>query len=101
MDTRRYLTFVWILLVVDWVLGACQAHGLIPLWTFLVVNFAFGGVYVWFESHWTGTQYAVGNQAISELWPLLTCFPIVFLQAWLYYLVYGQWHRRHANVSSA
>lgn len=97
---KRYLTIAAILLLIDWVLGAAQANGLVPPWTFLAVNFPFGASYVWFESHWMGTQYRIGDRAISELWPLLTFFPIVLAQAWLYYLLFGFWHNRHTNAKA-
>jgi hypothetical protein len=96
MTTKRYLKIAAILLLEDWALGAAQAGGLMPLWTFLAANFPFGAIYVWFESHWTGTQYRIGNQAVSELWPLLCFFPIVLAQAWLYCLLFGLWHTQEA-----
>ena len=97
---KLYLKIAAILLLIDWALGAAQANGIIPLWTFLAANFPFGAFYVWFESHWTGTQYRIGDHAVSELWSFVGFFLIVFAQAWLYYLLFDFWRskRTHANV---
>jgi hypothetical protein len=100
MKAKRYLKIAATLLVVDWFLGVAQASGMVPLWTFLAVNFPFGAIYVWFESHWTGTQYLVGGQPIPELWPFWCFFPIVLAQAWVYYLVFDLWQKKRAALSS-
>jgi hypothetical protein len=99
MNIKRYLTICGVLLIVDWALGAAQANHIVPLWTFLAANFPFGAIYVWFESHWTGTQYRIGDQVISELWPLVLFFPIVLAQAWVYYFLAGVWLRRRSNAA--
>ncbi len=98
MNIKGYLRICGVLLILDWALGAAQANHLVPLWTFLAANFPLGAIYVWFESHWTGTQYRIGDQAVSELWPLVLFFPIVMLQAWVYYLLLCFWLKRRAHA---
>ena len=100
MNIKRYLKICGALLIVDWALGAAQAAHVVPPWTFLAANFPFGGVYVWFESHWTGNQYRLGDQVLSEAWPLFLFFLIVLAQAWVYYLLFSLWLRRRAHTAS-
>lgn len=101
LTAKHYLKIFVVLLLLDWALGAAQASHLVPLWIFLAANFPFGAIYVWFELHWTGTQYLLGDQAVSESWPLLSFFPIVLVQAWLYYLLFGFWPKRCSARANA
>ena len=101
MKIRRYLIIFAILLVADYALAVLHTYRLVPLWTFLAANFPFGVIYVWFEAHWTGTQYRIGDKVISELWPFWTFFPIVFAQAWVYYLAVGLWFNKRSNAPDA
>ena len=89
MKLSGYFRIAGALLAVDWFMGAAQAAGIIPLWSFLAVNFPFGMIYVWYESHWSGSQYLLSNHVISDFWPLLFFFIVVFTQAWIYYLLFG------------
>src|SRR3974377_1138670 len=96
MKTKRYLIILGILLVADYTLAVLHTYRLVPLWTFLAANFPFGAVYVWFEAHWTGNQYRIGGQVISEAWPFWTFFPIVLAQAWVYYWLFSLRLRRRS-----
>jgi hypothetical protein len=97
--TKQYLKIVAVLLLVDWVLGAAHANHLVPPWTFLLANFPFGAIFVWLESHWTGNQYRIGDQVVSEMWPFVSFFATVFAQAWLYYLLFGLWRKRPSDAN--
>ena len=96
---KRYVLFVAVMLVVDWVLGALQAAHVIPLWSFLVFNFPFGLPFVWLESHWAGTHYSLGaGQSISETWSFVALFFSAFAQAWLYSFLFGHWRNRRREA---
>lgn len=101
MKIELYLIILGILLVADYALAVLHTYRLVPLGTFLAANFPFGAVYVWFESHWTGNQYRIGNQVISEAWPFWTFFPIVFAQAWAYYWLFSFWLRMRSHHNGA
>jgi hypothetical protein len=60
-----YLIIICGTIVVDWILGVLCASGIIPLWTFLIANFPFGGLYVWMESSWVGTHYEMHGRFIN------------------------------------
>ena len=98
MNIKGYFKIFGVLLIVDWALGAAQANHVIPLWTFLAANFPFGAIYVWFESHWTGAQYRIGDQPVSEAWPLFLFFPIVVAQAFVYYFLLSFLLKRCSNA---
>ena len=92
---RRYLLIAPLMLATDWLLGALQAAHVIPLWSFLVPNFPFGLPFVWLESHWAGTSYALGQgHSLSDTWSFLALFFAAFAQAWLYSLLLGFWREK-------
>lgn len=97
MRTKPAATFFVILgtlLVVDWVLGAAQARGVIPLWVFLVPNFPMGLPYVWLESQWAGTAYMVNGQPVSEVYSFVLLLAAVVLQSILYWVLWEARLRR-------
>lgn len=99
---KRYLAVALVLLAVDWTLGALQAANVIPLGSFLVLNFPFGLPFVWLESHWEGTRYVLGEgQNISELWSFAAFFFSVFAQAGLYSFLLDRWQRNRPASSAA
>ena len=51
--------------VIDWILAVLCTAKIIPLWTYLVANFPFGGLYVWMESSWVGTHYEMHGRFIN------------------------------------
>ncbi len=102
MNMKRYILIALAMLVVDWTLGALQAAHVIPLGTFLVFNFPFGLPFVWLESHWALTHYALGDgRSISELWSFVALFFAVFAQAGLYSFLFGRWQKNHPVRSAA
>ena len=42
MKLRNYWLFMLALLVVDWGWGMAQVRGMVPLWSFVLLNFPFG-----------------------------------------------------------
>jgi hypothetical protein len=98
---RRYLLIAAAMLAVDWVVGALAAAHVVPLWSFLLLNFPFGLPFVWLETHWAGTRYSLGEgQSISEAWSFVALFFSAFAQAWLYSLLLGFWRKRQATRAS-
>jgi hypothetical protein len=96
MNLKTYSWVALALLVLDWSWGMAQVRGLVPLWSFLLLNFPFAWPYVWIESHWAGTHYSVGGRTVSEFWSLgLFCF-MVLSQAGLYHFLLKdmRWSRR-------
>lgn len=69
MTNRRnmisYLVIISGTVIIDWILGVLCASGIAPLWTFLVANFPFGGLYVWMESSWVGTHYEMHGRILN------------------------------------
>jgi hypothetical protein len=91
MKTKTFWLIALGMLALDWGWGMAQVRGIVPLWSFLIVNFPFGIPYVWIESHWAGTLYSVGGRTVDELWSMaLFCF-MVFGQASLYFLLIRHW----------
>jgi hypothetical protein len=84
MHAKRYLWFFIFLLVLDWGWGIAQVRGLVPLWSFAVLNFPFGLPYVWIESHWVGTHYEVSGRTVDELWSMGMFVFMVVAQSILY-----------------
>jgi hypothetical protein len=70
MELRSYWLFMWALLVIDCGWGMAQVRGLVPLWSFILLNFPSSLPCIWMESHWVGTPPAVGGHTVSELWSL-------------------------------
>ncbi len=62
MNIKRYALIVLAMLAIDWTLGALRVSGVLPSWSFLVLNFPFGLPFVWLEAHWAGTHYSVAGQ---------------------------------------
>lgn len=89
-----FIAVAVILLFIDWILGAACAAGL-PKIVFLLVNFPFGVIYVWFESHWAGTGYVISGRTVSELWSFVAFFGTVFLQTCLYWSLWLSWDHRY------
>ena len=88
-DLMPYAVIVVATLVVDWSLGMLCASGVAPLWTFLVANFPFGGVYVWMESSWSGTHYVMLGETVGDVGSLIIWAAVAFAQAGLYCVL---WH---------
>ncbi len=82
---RNWMCIALALLAVNWALGVFATKDILPLWTFVVVNFPFGTLHAWFESHWTGTRYSFAGTPVSETWGFVTFFAMVVLQASAYY----------------
>ncbi len=98
MNMRRYGLIALSLLVIDWALGALHATGVLPLWSFLVLNLPFGLPFVWLESHWVGTHYSVAGQNVSEVWSFVAFFFSVLAQAGLYSWLLGlRWKEAAMN----
>jgi len=98
MKVKRYALVVLAMLVVDWTLGALHVAGVLPLWSFLLLNFPFGLPSVWLEAHWVGTHYSIGNQNVNELWSFAAFFFAVVAQAGLYSWLLGLWQRRRQVI---
>ena len=94
MNVKRFALIALALLVIDWALGVLHVWRVLPLWSFLVMNFQFGLPFVWIESHWAGTHYSVAGQNVNETWSFVAFFFSVFAQAWLYSWLIGRWQRR-------
>ncbi len=97
MRSHRISAFVAIamfLLLVDLLLGVAMVEGF-PKIVYLLVNFPFGAVYLWFESHWVGTRYVISGQTVSETWSFVAFFGSVFAQACLYWVLWVLWDRRY------
>jgi hypothetical protein len=101
MNIKRFALITLAMLVIDWALGILHVSRVLPVWSFLVLNFPFGLPYVWFESHWAGTHYSVAGSSVSELWSFTAFFFSAFGQAWLYSWLIGCWHKRHHALSAA
>ncbi len=82
------------LFLLDWGWGMAQVRGLVPLWSFLVLNFPCASPYVWLESNWAGTRYVVAGRTVDELWSLVFFLLMVFGQAWVYAHLFKHWLRR-------
>ncbi len=91
MNFKRYLVIATAMLALDWTLGALQTAHIIPLWSFLLLNFPFGLPFVWLESHWASTHYEFAGQYFGEYWSFAALFFAIFAQAWLYTVLYGRW----------
>jgi hypothetical protein len=106
MTNRRnlipYLVIINGTVIIDWILGVLCASGIIPLWTFLVANFPFGGLYVWMESSWVGTHYVMLGRNVGDFGSLFIFGFAVLGQAGLYCILWRwfvQWnHRRHQLI---
>ncbi|HSU57332.1 MAG TPA: hypothetical protein VLT36_25040 [Candidatus Dormibacteraeota bacterium] len=101
MKMKRYALIALAMLIVDWALGALHVAGVLPLWSFLVLNFPFGLPSVWFEAHWAGTHYSVASQNVDEMWSFAAFFLSVFAQAGLYSWLLGLRQRRYQSMSAA
>jgi hypothetical protein len=84
-----YVAIIGATLIIDWGLGMLCASGVAPLWTFLVANFPFGGVYVWMESSWAGTHYVMLGQRVGDVGALIIWAVVALAQAGLYCVL---WH---------
>ena len=89
MKIKRLVLAGLVVLIVDWLWGMGQVRGLVPLWSFAVLNFPFGLPYVWIESHWVGTHYEVGGQTVDELWSMGLFLFMVGAQALMYSWLWG------------
>jgi hypothetical protein len=89
---RYFILILGTLLFIDWVLGAAQASGAIPTWTFLIPNFPFGALFLWMEHSWTGTHYMVMGYRIGDIGSLVVFLAVVLAQSFLYYLIYLWWY---------
>jgi hypothetical protein len=101
MNIKRFLLIALAMLVIDWTLGALQAAGVIPLWSFLIVNFPFGIPFVWLEYHWAATHYEFGGVSINETWSFVALFFAVLAQAWVYSLLLGYQQRAGHRIRVA
>jgi len=93
---QRFLVIAGMLLLSDWVLGAGQANGAIPIWTFAVANFPLGLLFVWFEAQWTGSYYLVFGHRVGDLESLVVFFAVVLAQAVFYWWL---WEKRLSRRS--
>ena len=96
---RKWCWFAGAVFVVDFALGVATTRGVLPLWTFGVVNCPFGVLHAWFESLWVGTRYELYGRPVNETWSFVTFFTMVFFQAWLYYGIVSL--RRRASGAGA
>lgn len=101
MSSRRtlipYIIIISGTVVIDWILGALCASGIAPLWTFLIANFPFGGLYVWMESSWVGTHYIMLGHNVGDIGSLFIWGVAVLAQACLYCALwywFKGWNRR-------
>jgi hypothetical protein len=101
MSIKRFALIALAMLGIDWALGVLHVWRVLPLWSFLVLNFPFGLPFVWFESHWAGTHYSVAGRNVSELWSFAAFFLSAFAQASLYSWLIGWWQRRRHAPSVA
>ena len=101
MNIKRYALIALAMLAADWALGALHVAGAVPLWSFLALNFPFGLPFVWLESHWAGTHYAVAGENVNEMWSFAAFFFSVFAQAWLYSWLLGKRQRRSHAMTAA
>ena len=99
MSIKRYLSIALAVLVLDWTLGMAHVRGLVPLWSFLVLNPPFGIPYFWFESDWAGTHYSLAGHACSESWSLVLFSGMVLAQAGLYYPLCRSWSDERVKAS--
>jgi hypothetical protein len=81
--TKYWLAAIFLFLF-DWAWGMAQVRGIVPLWSFLVLNFPFAFPYIWLESHWQRTHYSVAGHTVSEWWSPATFVLMVLAQAALY-----------------
>ena len=90
MKTKHYIWMALALLVVDWAWGVAQVRGVVPLWSFAVLNFPFALPYIWMEGHWAGTRYVVAGQTVDELWSMGLFLFMVLGQAGVYWVAARQ-----------
>jgi len=91
---QTYAKALGLTLAGDWVVAAACAKGTLPLWMFLAFNVPFGAAYVWLESRWTGTQYLVNGQPVSDTVSLALFLGVVLAQAAVYAAVWRWWRGR-------
>jgi len=97
IHNKRYLKICGVLLLLDWALGAAQAHHVVPLWTFSAANFPFGAS--------TSGSSLTGLHPVSR-WrsgairvvAVVLVLPNSSAQAWLYYFLLGVWLKRRADA---
>jgi hypothetical protein len=94
MNTKRYTIIALAMLIIDLALGALHVAGVLPLWSFVVLNFPFGLPFVWLESHWAGTHYSVAGQNVSEMWSFAALLFSVIAQAWVFSCLLGYRQKR-------
>ena len=107
MTNRRnlfpYLIIISGTIIIYWILGVLCASGIIPLWTFLVANFPFGGLYVWMESSWVGTHYVMLGRTFDDLGSLAIFGVAALGQACVYCFLWHwfiRWNqRRHQLIT--
>ena len=107
MTNRRnlipYLVIISGTVIIDWILGALCASGIIPSWVYLVANFPFGGLYVWMESSWVGTHYVMLGWNVGDFGSLVIFGITVLGQACVYCILWrwlNKWnHLRHQLIT--
>jgi hypothetical protein len=93
---RLLRLFAWVLLMLlplDWALGAWCAANATSHWPeacFMLANIPCGGLYLWFESHWTGTRYMFGERSAGDLASLAMFMAVVIGQALVYAWIVGR-----------
>jgi hypothetical protein len=85
----RFAVLAVLVFVMDWVLAGLILEGIARPWSFVAANPPFGLLYLWFESHWTGTQYLFNGRPVSDGAALLIVPVIALLQAMCYLPVWS------------
>ncbi len=98
---RRLVLITAIVLIVDWLLGALCASGILPLWVFLLFNIPFGTLYVLLESSWMGNHYEVPGSTVSDIGSAVVFLMTVLGQSLAYTLLYQWLHRKPVAESAS
>jgi hypothetical protein len=96
---RRWLNFfllLFLLLLIDWVLGVLVLHGFMPDWVYLLVNIPFGLIYLGTRLLWTGIRYELFGQALPTTLISLIQIIAVIAQAIVYWYAvrWFSWRKR-------
>ena len=85
---RNLAMIFGVLFLLDWLLGAMCASGILPRWCFLLPNIPFGIFYVLMESSWTGTHYEMLGRTVGDIGSLLIFLFTVIFQSLFYFVIY-------------
>jgi diacylglycerol kinase len=85
-----------VVLILDWILGAMCASGMLPEWAFLLFNIPFGAIYVWMESSWVGTHYRMLGQNVGDIGSGVVFLFVVMAQSLCYFALY-EWLRKKCS----